>query len=72
MELMANGTRILVIIIYISIFSLVSPLGIGIGIGITNASCQRTRGHYLAIGILQGFAAGTILYIVFFEVSSAF
>ena len=64
--------------------SLVSPLGVVIGIGVTSQmeqvgersqerACvvtplQASGGHLLAIGVLQGLAAGTLLYITFYEV----
>ena len=47
-----------------SIFSLITPVGIGIGIVVTESS--NVEGSFVAI--LQALAAGTLVYVVFFEV----
>ena len=47
-----------------SIFSLITPVGIGIGIAVTESS--NIEGSFVAI--LQALAAGTLVYVVFFEV----
>ena len=53
-----------VIVVYMSIFSLITPVGIGIGIAVTESS--NVEGGFVAI--LQALAAGTLVYVVFFEV----
>lgn len=68
LELYQAGTPTRVYMVYMVVFALVSPLGIGIGIGITNLVTTLSPPYYLAVGILQGLAAGTILYVVVFEV----
>merc|ERR1711992_254357 len=52
------------IVVYMSTFSLITPVGIGIGIVVTESS--NIEGSFVAI--LQALAAGTLLYVVFFEV----
>ena len=56
----------LVIAVYMTIFSLITPLGIGIGMGM--ASIQSTAIQSPTVTVFQGLAAGTLLYVVFFEV----
>ena len=73
MELIhSDSNRLCSYITYMVIFCLVSPLGVSIGIGVTEAAAaaasQPEDGHYLTVGILQGLSAGTILYVVVFEV----
>ncbi|XP_017144924.1 zinc transporter ZIP1 [Drosophila miranda] len=66
-ELIVARTRFTLAILYVLTFAVVSPLGIGIGILISNG--QET-GPNLASAILQGFACGTLIYVVFFEILS--
>ncbi len=49
------------------IFSIMSPVGIGIGIAIMDFTADSVT-TTLVNGILQSFACGTFLYIVFFEI----
>ena len=44
-----------------------SPLGIGIGLGLS-AYKNSLDSFYIAVGILQALAAGTIFYVVVFEI----
>lgn len=53
---------------YVVILALVSPVGIVIGMIVTNHVTEGTDMQTLVIGILQGMAGGTLLYITFFEV----
>jgi len=48
------------------IFSLASPLGVAVGIGLSDLPASLAQD--CCNGILQGIAAGTFLYITFFEV----
>lgn len=48
------------------IFSIMSPLGISVAVIVTSAA--KGLGVNLASGILQSLAAGTFLYVTFFEV----
>lgn len=52
------------VVVNISIFSLASPLGIAIGLLSTHSSGSSGP---LTSGVLQGLAAGTLLYVTFFE-----
>lgn len=54
------------IILYILYLSLVSPIGIAIGIGVTGSGDDSVQDK--ASGILQSLAAGTFLYVTFFEI----
>merc|ERR1719410_2482238 len=57
------------LIVYMIILSLNTPIGILIGIIVTlHKESEDSGSHVLAIGVLQGLAAGTLLYITFFEV----
>merc|ERR1719295_418828 len=59
------------LIVYMIILSLNTPIGILIGIIVTlHKESEDSGSHVLAIGVLQGLAAGTLLYITFFEVLS--
>ena len=68
-----SGMRKLLIIIYMGTFSLITPVGIAIGIALT---ASNNGGHEeaesasaaLATSVLNGLAAGTLLYVVFFEI----
>ncbi|KAJ9579487.1 hypothetical protein L9F63_024405, partial [Diploptera punctata] len=62
LELVTSGVRVLNLVLYIVILSLVSPLGVVIGILVTGTVQD------LVVAVLQGIAGGTILYITFFEV----
>ncbi|XP_015590306.1 zinc transporter ZIP1 [Cephus cinctus] len=65
-ELVTSKTKRYLSIIYISIFAVVSSIGIAIGIILVGGSSAVASGP--AAIILQGFASGTLLYIVFFEI----
>lgn len=67
MELVSSKTRTLLVILYIGTFALVTPLGIGIGILLSEDSSDLSTASPLTT-VLQGMAAGTLLYVVFFEV----
>ncbi|KAF5290273.1 hypothetical protein FQR65_LT11606 [Abscondita terminalis] len=64
-ELVTTKTKFVLNVIYVFIFSVVSPLGIGIGIAITVEKQESTA---LVSVILQGLASGTLIYVVFFEI----
>lgn len=63
-ELVTSGTKATLTVLYIGIFSIVTPLGIGIGLILTEDASEVN----LISLILQAMAAGTLLYVVFFEV----
>ena len=66
LELQQNGTKKFIFYSYLTVFSLISSLGIAIGIIITQLGAGSVPGEVTAS--LQGMAAGTILYVVMFEV----
>lgn len=68
LELLAGGTSAGLMVIYMVVFALVSPLGVAFGILVTENLATDTSGHLLTVTILQGLAGGTILYVTFFEV----
>ncbi|XP_066989375.1 zinc transporter ZIP1-like isoform X2 [Macrobrachium rosenbergii] len=55
-------------VIYMVVFALVTPLGIAIGIIITETASTDPGAHSVLVTILQGLAGGTILYVTFFEI----
>lgn len=55
-----------VVLICLSIFALMAPLGVGIGLALLN-SLESVAKIFIS-GILQGIATGTFLYVTFFEV----
>ena len=64
-----GGMRKLHIIIYFIVLGLVTPIGIIIGMVVTEHAGEGGDGtKTLVIGILQGLAGGTLLYITFYEV----
>ena len=64
--MLQSGTRTTIFYTYLSIFSLISSLGIGIGIAISEAGSEAVS--EVMVATLQGMAAGTLLYVVMFEV----
>lgn len=64
-ELVTSKTKLMLLILYIGTFALVTPLGIGIGILLSESSGSQV--DVISV-VLQGMAAGTLLYVVFFEV----
>ncbi|KAG0717926.1 Zinc transporter ZIP1 [Chionoecetes opilio] len=68
LELLAGGTSAGLMVIYMVVFALVSPLGVAFGILVTENLATDTSSHLLTVTILQGLAGGTILYVTFFEV----
>jgi hypothetical protein len=48
-------------------FAVVTPIGIGVGIALSNDG-EEAGTNTVATVVLQGMAAGTLLYVVFFEV----
>lgn len=67
-ELMVQRTKLWLAFLYVFVYSIVSALGIVVGAALTSA----TWGDSLQVVnvILQGFATGTLLYVIFFEVLS--
>ena len=69
MEMFNVGLKRLHIIAYFLILGIISPIGIIIGIVLTQHAGEGSNGtQSLVIGLLQGLAGGTLLYIAFYEV----
>ena len=66
-ELISTRTRLVLIFVYLATFAAVTPLGIGVGIALSNGG-EDAGTSSVATVVLQGMAAGTLLYVVFFEV----
>merc|ERR1712106_832963 len=67
-EMIASNTRKSKIVMYMVVLSIVTPIGVLIGIIVTVHMEQASGEHVRVIGVLQGLAGGTLLYITFFEV----
>ena len=64
----STGVKTVLTIIFITTFSVISPIGAGIGLAISETVTSEASLHSSAVTILQGLASGTLLYVVFFEV----
>ena len=69
-DMISSGVKKLKVLIFMIILSINTPAGILIGLIVTSHLEQASGQHILIIGVLQGLAAGTLLYITFFEVLS--
>ena len=67
-DMVNNGTNQARIILSMIVLSLVSPIGVVVGIIFTHDAHVQTGGDMLLMGVLQGLACGSLLYITFFEV----
>ncbi|XP_035449411.1 zinc transporter ZIP1 [Spodoptera frugiperda] len=65
-ELIATRTKTWLMIVYITTFAIVSPLGIGIGLLLVGGQGAAAAG--ISSVVLQGLASGTLLYVIFFEI----
>ncbi|TRY76385.1 hypothetical protein TCAL_02719 [Tigriopus californicus] len=68
MDMIVEGTKRLHIVFNIVILALTTPLGIVIGILVTEHVDENSGIQAVVIGVLQGLAAGTLLYVSFYEV----
>jgi solute carrier family 39 (zinc transporter), member 1/2/3 len=67
-ELMVHKTKTWLVVIYIFVYAIVSPLGMGVGIWLSSAG---NGDEYDVVSVvLQGLASGTLLYVIFFEILS--
>ena len=55
------------IIAYMGTFACITPIGIAIGIGLVQSASNNNASNGPA-AVLNGLAAGTLLYVVFFEI----
>jgi len=67
-QFVTSGVKRLLVIVYIAVFSLISPIGIAIGLGLTSTINSEAETQTVTVTVLQGLATGTLLYVVFFEV----
>lgn len=67
-ELVSSRTKLSLMLVYIGTFAAVTPIGIGIGILLSADPTAIASSGSLVASVLQGMAAGTLLYVVFFEV----
>lgn len=65
---MVHKTKTWLVVLYIFVYAIVSPLGMAFGIWLSSAG---DGDEYDVVSvILQGLAAGTLLYVIFFEILS--
>ncbi|XP_033749186.1 zinc transporter ZIP3-like [Pecten maximus] len=64
-EIVEGNLRIILYILYLS---LVSPIGIAVGLAVTSTGSGNDSVQNKSSGILQSLAAGTFLYVTFFEI----
>ncbi|XP_043101348.1 zinc transporter ZIP1 [Puntigrus tetrazona] len=64
-KLVQSAVRPLWVVLYVSVFAVMSPLGIGIGIIVIEARLEA--GAFIQ-AVLEGLAAGTFVYITFLEI----
>ncbi|KAF3686658.1 Zinc transporter ZIP1 Solute carrier family 39 member 1 Zrt- and Irt-like protein 1 [Channa argus] len=64
-KLVQSAVRPLWVAAYISVFAMMSPIGIAIGISVMEA---QLKAGVLIQSILEGLAAGTFVYITFLEI----
>ena len=65
-ELVISGLTLCRLVIYIMMFSAVLPAGVMVSL----VSVSALTSQPLLVGAMQGLAAGTLIYITFFEVRS--
>lgn len=68
LEGLIDHAKIKTILVQVILLSATSPLGVLIGLIITLTTDMDTHAKSVAIVFLEGFSAGAILYITFFEV----
>ncbi|XP_060079049.1 zinc transporter ZIP3-like [Ylistrum balloti] len=64
-EIVEKNIRIIAYIFYLSA---VSPIGIAVGLAVTSTGSADDSAQNISSGILQSLAAGTFLYVTFFEI----
>lgn len=68
MEMLASRLRLLLYVAYMVELGLITSVGVAVGILVTEYVQNPSALHLLIIAILQGIAAGTLLYVTFLEV----
>ncbi|KAI7814421.1 zinc transporter ZIP1 [Triplophysa rosa] len=64
-KLVQSEVKPLWVVLYVTVFAMMSPLGIGIGIIVIEAELEA---GVLIQAVLEGLAAGTFIYITFLEI----
>lgn len=64
-KLVQSAVKPLWVVLYVTVFAIMSPLGIGIGIVVIET--ERQAGALIQ-AVLEGLAAGTFIYITFLEI----
>lgn len=68
-QMTTSGVKRSLIYAYMTTFSLVTPIGIAIGITLIETTTKTSsHGSSASAAILNGLAAGTLIYVVFFEI----
>uniref|UniRef100_A0A1S4H5Z9 Uncharacterized protein n=1 Tax=Anopheles gambiae TaxID=7165 RepID=A0A1S4H5Z9_ANOGA len=67
-ELLVASVRFRIAVLYIFVYSVVSPVGIGIGIALSSVSSDTNQTIEVVSVVLQGLASGTLIYVIFFEI----
>jgi len=68
-QMTTSGVKRTLIYAYMTTFSLVTPIGIAIGITLIETTTKTSsHGSSASAAILNGLAAGTLIYVVFFEI----
>lgn len=67
-ELISTRTKIPLVVLYICTFAIVTPIGITCGILLLMSKDSGSAEANLVTVLLQGIAAGTLLYVTFFEI----
>ncbi|KAL1513659.1 hypothetical protein ABEB36_003043 [Hypothenemus hampei] len=67
-ELVLAQTRLKYILIHVLAMTLASPFGILLGLIVAEETSAKPTTMSIATVVLEGFSAGAILYIIFFEV----
>jgi len=62
-----SALRPLVAVLYMTVFCVVSPIGVGVGMALTSPD-QEGEMATNALIVLQGLATGSLFYVVFFEI----
>lgn len=68
MQFVSSGISVRMTAIFISTFSLITPLGAGVGIAISESGGSDMDLQLSSVTVLQGIATGTLLYVTFFEI----
>lgn len=68
LELLLAEAKTKTILIHMLVLALTSPIGVFLGLGVSLSTNPDGKAKSIAVVILEGLSAGTILYITFFEV----